>query len=259
MGRCDKAKYDKPVLRELIAEVSKQIRLYRYRIEHSSEIKVVPRYQTSFGGRFFMEVWNVLKLEMPFVETKRLILRPVCLDDAEDMYAYCSDDEVLKYLWFEKHDSVEFTAYIIDKLFLNRRVVGMPDPYAIVLKENGHMIGTIDVNQVYFNEVGVIGYVIHRDHWGKGLVLEALETLIPILFHHCGFYRLEINHCADNVGSARVIEKAGFILEGRFRKRKKERDGHRADYLYYGLCKDDELALERYGKEKYEETTRDKV
>jgi ribosomal-protein-alanine N-acetyltransferase len=74
-----------------------------------------------------MEVWNVLKLEMPIVETKRLILRPVCLDDAEDMYAYCSDDEVLKYLWFEKHDSVEFTRYIIDKLFLNRMDVGMPE------------------------------------------------------------------------------------------------------------------------------------
>ena len=206
-----------------------------------------------------MEVKDVLKLVMPIVETERLMLRPVRLEDAEDMYAYCSDDEVLKYLWFEKHDSVEFTRYIIDKLFLNRIDVGMPEAYAIVLKESKRMIGTIDVNQVYFNEVAVIGYVIHRNHWGKGLVLEALEALIPVLFHHCGFYRLEINHCADNMASGRVIEKAGFILEGRFRKRKKERDGHRADYLYYGLCKDDELALERYGKEKYEETTRNKV
>jgi len=41
-----------------------------------------------------MEVKDVLKLEMPIVETERLLLRPVCLEDAEDMYAYCSDDEV---------------------------------------------------------------------------------------------------------------------------------------------------------------------
>lgn len=67
-----------------------------------------------------MEVKDVLKLVMPIVETERLVLRPVQLEDAEDMYTYCSDDEVLKYLWFEKHDSVEFTRYIIDKLFLNR-------------------------------------------------------------------------------------------------------------------------------------------
>lgn len=201
----------------------------------------------------------MLKLKMPIVETERLVLRPLMIEDAEDMYAYCSDDEVLKYLWFEKHDSVEFSAYIIEKLFLNRVELGMPEPYAIIDKTSKHMIGTIDVNQVYFNEVGVIGYVIHKDYWGKGLVAEALEAMIPVLFHHCGFYRLEINHSADNVASGRVIEKAGFIKEGRFRKRKKERDGHRADYLYYGLCKDDDLAQERYGKNKYEETTRNKV
>lgn len=191
---------------------------------------------------------------MPTVETKRLILRPIQLDDDKDMFEYCSDEDVIKYLWFEKHDSIEFSRYIIEKLFLNRVDVGIPEAYAIVIKESNKMIGTIDVNQVYFNEVGVIGYVIHKDYWGKGIVSEALETLIPILFYHCGFYRLEINHCADNVGSARVIEKAGFIQEGRFRKRKKERDGHRADYIYYGLCKDDEIVKERYGEEKYEET-----
>lgn len=196
---------------------------------------------------------------MPTVETERLILRPIQLDDDKDMYEYCSDDDVIKYLWFEKHDSIEFSRYVIEKLFLNRVDVGIPEAYAIVIKESNKMIGTIDVNQVHFNEVGVIGYVIHKDYWGKGIVSEALETLIPILFYHCGFYRLEINHCADNVGSARVIEKAGFIQEGRFRRRKKERDGHRADYIYYGLCKDDEIVKERYGEEKYEKTIRKQI
>jgi len=201
----------------------------------------------------------MLKLRMPTVETERLILRPIQLDDDKDMFEYCSDDDVIKYLWFEKHDSIEFSRYVIEKLFLNRVDVGIPEAYAIVLKSSNKMIGTIDVNQVHFNEVGVIGYVIHKDYWGKGIVSEALETLIPILFYHCGFYRLEINHCADNVGSARVIEKAGFIQEGRFRRRKRERDGHRADYIYYGLCKDDEIVKERYGEEKYEKTIRKQI
>ena len=201
----------------------------------------------------------MLKLRMPIVETERLILRPIQLDDDKDMFEYCSDDDVIKYLWFEKHDSIEFSRYVIEKLFLNRVDVGIPEAYAIVLKSSNKMIGTIDVNQVHFNEVGVIGYVIHKDYWGKGIVSEALETLIPILFYHCGFYRLEINHCADNVGSARVIEKAGFIQEGRFRRRKRERDGHRADYIYYGLCKDDEIVKERYGEEKYEKTIRKQI
>jgi [ribosomal protein S5]-alanine N-acetyltransferase len=200
-----------------------------------------------------MEV-KMLKLKMPIVETERLILRPVHVDDAADMYEYCSDEDVIKYLWFEKHDSVEYSHYIIEKLFLNRKDVGIPEAYAIVNKENNKMIGTIDVNQVHFNDVGVIGYVIHKDYWGKGIVTEALEALILVLFNYCGFYRLEINHCVDNVGSAKVIQKAGFIFEGQFRRRKKERDGHRADYIYYGLCKDDEIVKEKYGEEIYEKT-----
>lgn len=195
----------------------------------------------------------MLKLRMPTVETERLILRPIQLYDDSDMYEYCSNEEVVKYLWFEKHDSVEFSHYIIEKLFLNRISVGLPEAYAIVLKKSHKMIGMIDVNQVYFNDVGVIGYVLNQDYWGNGYVPEALETLILVLFYYCGFYRLEINHCIDNLRSQRVIEKAGFIQEGQFRKRKKERDGHRADYIYYGLCKDDDIVKERYGEELYEE------
>lgn len=201
----------------------------------------------------------MLKLRMPVIETERLILRPIQLDDDKDMYEYCSDEDVVKYLWFEKHDSVEFSRYIIEKLYMNRNNVGIPEPYAIVLKSTNKMIGTIDVNQVYFNEVGVIGYVINKSFWGNGYVTEALEAFILILFYYCGFYRLEINHCADNVGSGKVIEKVGFIVEGRFRKRKKERDGHRADYIYYGLCKDDEIVKEKYGEEKYEKTIRQQI
>lgn len=196
----------------------------------------------------------MIKLRMPTVETERLILRPIQLEDDKDMYEYCSDDDVIKYLWFEKHDSVEFSRYIIEKLYLNRISVGIPEAYAIVLKESNKMIGTIDVNQVYFNEIGIIGYVLNKMYWNKAYMSEALKTLIPILFYYCGFYRLEINHCVDNIGSQKVIEKAGFIQEGRFRKRKREKDGHRADYIYYGLCKDDDVVRERYGEEKYEET-----
>lgn len=191
----------------------------------------------------------MLNLEMPVVITDRLILRPIELKDASDMFEYASNIEVLKYLWWEPHQSVEQSYRSIQEHFLNRKEKGIPEAYAIVWKENNKMIGTIDVHTVHFGDVGVIGYVIHQDYWGKGIVSEALQELISVAFNHCGFYRLEINHCADNVASGKVIERAGFIVEGRFRKRKIERDGHRADYLYYGMCRDDQGIKERYIKE----------
>lgn len=194
----------------------------------------------------------MLNLKMPILESERLILRPIRLEDAEDMYAYASDDDVLKYLWWEKHTSVDQSRESIRERFLKRPETGIPEAYAIVVKADGHMIGTIDVHTVRFNDVGVIGYVIHKNYWGQGIVSEALQMIIPVCFHHCGFYRIEINHCADNVGSQKAIERAGFIYEGCFRKRKVERDGHRGDYLNYGLNADDAIVLERYGREAYE-------
>lgn len=199
----------------------------------------------------------MLKLKMPILESERLILRPIQLEDAEAMFAYASDPEVLKYLWWEPHVSVEQSRESIAERFLTRVDHGIPEAYAIVVKDEMRMIGTIDVHTVHFGDVGVLGYVIHKAYWGQGIVSEALQMILPVLYHHCGFYRIEINHCADNVGSGKVIEKAGFIPEGRFRRRKIERDGHRADYLYYGLCADDAIVLERYTKEHYEKTLRD--
>lgn len=193
---------------------------------------------------------------MPRLESDRILLRPIELSDAKDMFKYASNPEVLKYLWWEPHSSVEESEASIQNNFLSRIERGIPEAYAIVVKATQQMIGTIDVHTVHFGDVGVIGYVIHPDYWGQGIVSEALQMLISVCFNGCGFYRLEINHCADNVGSGKVIEKAGFKAEGRFRQRKIERDGHRADYLYYGLLKDDEIVKDFYTKEHYEKYLR---
>ena len=76
------------------------------------------------------------------IETERLILRPITLDDAADMFAYCSDPETIKYLTFKQHESVEASREVIAKFFLERPQNGVPEAYAIVLKKNGKMIGT---------------------------------------------------------------------------------------------------------------------
>jgi len=201
----------------------------------------------------------MLKTQMPRLKSDRIILRPIQVEDAKDMFKYASNPEVLKYLWWEPHTSVEQSQQSIRDNFLTRLDKGIPEAYAIVFKENQQMIGTIDVHTVHFGDVGVIGYVLHQDYWGKGIVSEALQMLVSVCFNYCGFYRLEINHCADNVGSAKVIEKAGFKTEGRFRQRKIERDGHRADYLYYGLLVSDEIVKNFYTKEQYEKYLRSKV
>lgn len=50
---------------------------------------------------------------LPVLETERMILRPITMDDAEDMYAYGSDPEVTRYVTWHAHQSIEETQQFI--------------------------------------------------------------------------------------------------------------------------------------------------
>ena len=202
----------------------------------------------------------MLNLRLPTIETERFILRPIQETDAKDMFEYAGDDENLQFVWFPKHLNVMASQQAIVERFLTRPESGIPEAYCIVIKPEMKMIGTVDVHTVRFGDVGEIGYIINKRYWNKGLVSEAVQILISIMFHHSGFQRVEIQHSSRNIASQRVIEKAGFILEGIYRKRKFEPDfDQRVDYKFYGLNLDDAVVLERYSKENYENTIRTKI
>ena len=197
----------------------------------------------------------MLKLDMPTLRTDRLILRPIREEDASAMYAYASDPQNLRFVWFPQHTSVEHSRQVILEFFLNRPQRGLPEPYAIVEAASGTMIGTIDIHTVRFGDVGELGYILNKAYWNRGYTTEALRALIGVAFHHCGFWRVEIQHHADNDASRAVIRKAGFIHEGTFRQRKfDEALNRRGDYCFYGINLSDDVVSQRYTQEHYENT-----
>jgi ribosomal-protein-alanine N-acetyltransferase len=181
----------------------------------------------------------MLKLNVPVIETQRLILRPIKVEDAQDLFEYASDEEVVRLLSWTRHENVQRSEASIRDYFLTRPEKGIPEAYAIVYKKNNKMIGTVDVHTVRFGDVGEIGYVLNRHYHNQGLMSEALIAALPIWFKDCGFRRLEIMHNEINIGSGRVIEKAGFIKEGVYRKLRSEKDGNYYDFCFYALLKED--------------------
>ncbi|MGB7595286.1 MAG: GNAT family N-acetyltransferase [Erysipelotrichaceae bacterium] len=181
----------------------------------------------------------MLKLNVPIIETKRLILRPIQIEDANDLFAYASDEEVVRLLSWPKHENVQRSETSIREHFLTRPERGIPEAYAIIHKADDKMIGTLDVHTVRFGDVGEIGYVLNRNYHNQGLMSEALVAALPVWFHICGFRRLEIMHNEINIGSRRVIEKAGFIKEGTYRKLRSEKDGFYYDFPFYAMLKED--------------------
>jgi ribosomal-protein-alanine N-acetyltransferase len=65
---------------------------------------------------------------------------------------------------------------------------------------------------------GEIWYKLHSDHWGKGYATEALNLILDFGFDTLNLHRIQAGCAVANIGSIKVLEKAGMIREGRGRQ-----------------------------------------
>jgi [ribosomal protein S5]-alanine N-acetyltransferase len=152
--------------------------------------------------------------DVPKIETDRLILRKITLNDAEDMYLYASNEEVTRYVTWDTHSSLSDT---ID--FINSFLPQYDAPWGIELKENGKFIGT--VHFVWWQQQhnsAEIGYVLSKEYWAKGLITEAARAIISFGFENMDLVRIQARCFLENKGSERVMEKLGMSFEGISRK-----------------------------------------
>ena len=156
---------------------------------------------------------------LPVIETKRLVLRKVSMRDAPDIYHYARDREVARHVLWEAHQSLWDTrAYVRFLLYQYRN--GEPGSWGIVLRETGRVIGTIGYMSYSAENATVeIGYSLSREHWGKGLMTEALAAVIDETFRTLKLNRIEAMHFTDNPASGRVMAKCGMTHEGHMRGR----------------------------------------
>ena len=144
------------------------------------------------------------------LETKRLILRPWCEDDAENLYKYASDPEVGPPAGWQPHTSVENSREII------KNVLSKPEVYAVCQKDGTpigsiglHLNGSTDMTDR--DDECELGYWIGKSFWGQGLIPEASAELLRRAFEDLGMRAVWCGHYDGNVKSRRVQEKLGFV------------------------------------------------
>jgi [ribosomal protein S5]-alanine N-acetyltransferase len=152
--------------------------------------------------------------ELPSIATPRLNLRKFKEADAQDMFHYASEPDVSRYVPWEKHntieDSIEFLNYIL-KQYKEAKLA----PWAIEYKETKKVIGTIDfVAWSTIHSRAEIGFILSKEYWGKGLILEAASKVIEFGFTKMGLNRIEAPCMVENIQSQRVLQKLGMRLEG---------------------------------------------
>ena len=174
------------------------------------------------------------------LETERLILRPVTLDDAPAMFEYASDEENTRYT-FETNKSLEETHNNI-ALFYLANPLGR---WGIEVKENGKFIGTIDLHKIRLDlKIAAIGYVINKKYWNQGYTTEANRAVIQLAFEQIGMNKLVALYDVDNPASGRVMVKSGmkYSHEEPYASLDKHEEGRIVTRVHYYLTREDYFA-----------------
>lgn len=92
--------------------------------------------------------------------------------------------------------------------------------FGIFTASDDTLIGTVSLFQIIRGalQTAFIGYFLDKAHNGKGLMTEAVRLVVDYAFHELKLHRIEAGVMPRNLGSMRVLEKAGFHKEGIARK-----------------------------------------
>lgn len=152
----------------------------------------------------------------PVIETERLVLRPPRMEDAAAVFeSYARDVEAVRYLTFTPNQTLAETEEFM-RARLRKLERGEALTWAITRRGEDRLIGMIELRPNGFK--ADFGYVLSRAFWGQGLMTEALRAVLDFAFSLPGVYRVSAVCDVENVGSARVMEKAGLSFEGILRR-----------------------------------------
>jgi RimJ/RimL family protein N-acetyltransferase len=170
--------------------------------------------------------------------TERLILREFVAGDWPAVLAYQLDPRYLRlYEWTGRTeaDARRFVNMFIEQQKQRPRTRFQ---LAVTLKNGGRLIGNVGIRQGSGGaHEAEIGYELAPDEWGRGYATEAAQAIVRFGFEELGLHRISAWTVAENVASARVLEKVGMTLEGRLRDKERYK-GRYWDVLMYAMVKE---------------------
>ncbi len=150
-------------------------------------------------------------MRTPILETQRLILRPLCLADAEEVFTnWASDPEVAKFMTWSTHPNVEVTKAWLAEVEANSTDSESTYDWGFVRKEDGKLIGSGGLYYKEQQEAFDLGYNIMKGCWHQGYTTEAARAIIEFAINVLGEKRFYAYHAVENPNSGKVMEKVGF-------------------------------------------------
>ena len=145
-----------------------------------------------------------------------MIIRSWRPEDAAALARAINDEAVQANL----RDGLPFPYTVSDaEAFIGFALSAGDGMYSFAVTENDACIGCISVTrgENIHRLTGELGYYIARKRWGRGYATRAVREICRYVFENTDIVRIYAEPFADNAASCRVLEKAGFTLEGTLR------------------------------------------
>jgi ribosomal-protein-alanine N-acetyltransferase len=154
----------------------------------------------------------------PQIETERFRLRPIEVDDANEVFHYFSQDKVTKYYDLDTFTGTDEAVRLIEnwkKRFANNEGIR----WGIAIKPENKIIGSCGFHSWEKDHFKAeVGFEVAPEYWQKGVMTEVLQHVLQYGFEEMGLFRIEALYDPENIASKKTLEKAGFIYEGTLRK-----------------------------------------
>jgi [ribosomal protein S5]-alanine N-acetyltransferase len=154
------------------------------------------------------------------ITTKRTSLKLIELSDLNFIHELHSIAEIDKFNTLGIPKDIEETRFIITSwVEENKKIPIINYTFLILEKETKDNIGLFGLklgNEKY--KRAEVWYKIHPDYWNKDFATEVLKAVLNFCFEELKLHRIQAGCAVGNVGSIKVLEKAGMILEGRGRQ-----------------------------------------
>jgi len=162
---------------------------------------------------------DITSVTFPTLETERLVLRELTVTDAEHVFGFFSDPQVMQFYDCEAFTTVEDAKMLIRRFcqwFANQQGFR----WGIALKSDPHMIvgtcGLFGWNKSW--RTATLGYELSRLYWRRGIMTEAVRALLTYGFREMELNRIRATVVTANVASANLLEKLSFQKEGLLRE-----------------------------------------
>jgi RimJ/RimL family protein N-acetyltransferase len=173
---------------------------------------------------------------LPPLRGDDLLLRWLTADDVPALRAIFSDADVVRFMSVPQLTSEAATLAFLAEIHNGFRG-GTLYQWGVQLEQG--IVGSCTLANIdRKHRRAELGFALARAFWGRGLILQALPTVIQFAFERLDLHRIEADTDPRNLASMRVLERLGFQREGLLRERYFQ-FGEAQDAVVFGLLRRD--------------------